>query len=138
MADAVIRGTIEGINREAEIRAEVSCFRGIPTGFIRGEIEVEVDGEREFRFRSIRPTFLETIREGNRRVVMVRFRQVRVRNVRTNRIFRNCTLILTVRRMQNGCQRAVLIIRCPGRRQLRISGRFEGLIRVNREVICRR
>lgn len=140
MADAVIRGDIEGVNREVDdIRASISCVRGTPTGSIRGEIEIETGlRDREFRFSSNRPTFLQTIREGFRRIVIVRFRRVTLKNVRTNRIFRNCTLLLIVRRLANGRQQALLIIRCPGRRQLRVSGRFDGLIEVNREVTCRR
>lgn len=138
MADAVIRGDIEGANREADIRAEVSCVRGTPTGSIRGDIEFETGRDRRFRFSSNRPTFLRTIRSRNRRVVMVDFSRVTVRNLRTNTIQRNCTLELEVRRLQNGRQQASLIIRRPGRSSLTVSGNFDGLIRVNREVTCRR
>lgn len=134
MADAIVRGTIEENNREAEVMARVSCVRGVPSGFINGQIEDE--NGREFVFSSSQPVFVRTRIIGNRRVVRSNFRRVTVTNTENDRIFRNCTALLVVRRMPTGRQTGLLRITFPNGRQLEINGRFVGRLIVNRQVVC--
>ena len=139
MADAIVRGEIEGLN-DAEFRATVSCLRTGPFGSISGEIDVTIARrEIEYSFRSSRPTRIIATRSGISRYVYVVFRNAVVTNLRSHFATTGATIILSARRSSTGRYTATLTIRRPGRRTLSASGILEGgTISVFREVSCRR
>jgi hypothetical protein len=139
MADAIVRGNIEGRN-EAEFRAVVSCLRSGPSGSIRGEFDAIVNGrEYEYTFRSSRPTLIRTRRSGITRFVRVRFRNATVINHTSNFTTTGATIILTARRRSTGRRSATLTILRPGRVTLRASGFLDdGRVSVFRRVRCSR
>ena len=139
MADAIVFGEIENRN-EAEFRAEVTCRRFGPSGFIRGEFQAEISRrEFEYAFRSIRPTRILADRSGSTRFVRVVFRNARVTNLTTNVTTFGATIVLRASRNRIGRRRATLTIFRPGRATLRASGFLEdGAVSVFRQVFCRR
>jgi hypothetical protein len=135
MADVIVSGEIEGRN-EAEFRAVVSCPG--PTGSIRGEMEVVINGrEFEYTFHSTRPTRLIARRSGITRFIFIAFRRVTVHNLTSHFTTTGATLTLTARRSSTGRRTATLTIRRPGRITLRASGFLEeGRTSVFRAVNC--
>jgi uncharacterized protein YndB with AHSA1/START domain len=139
MADAVVRGDIDGRN-DAQFRAQVSCLRTGPSGSIRGEIDAVVSGrEIEYSFRSTRPTRVVASRSGNARSVTAVFSNATVTNQSSRVTTTGATITLSARRSSTGRRTATLTIRRPGRATLRASGVLDdGVITVNRQVSCRR
>lgn len=137
MADAIVRGEIDGIN-QAEFRATLTCTRGRPTGSIRGEIEINSrPRDIEFSFRSNNPTRMILRKHGITRYVYAVFTQVTLTNRRTGFTIRNARAVLTARKLANGRRRATLLIYRPGRTALRASGVLEdGRVFVARNVSC--
>lgn len=137
MADAIVRGDIDGIN-DAEFRTTLTCNRGVPTGSIRGQIDIESSPrDIEYSFRSVNPTRIIARRSGITRFVQVVFRRVTLVNLRTGATINNARIVLTARRNVNGRRRATLVIFRPGRTTLRASGILEnGRIFVARNVSC--
>ncbi|MGI5921639.1 MAG: hypothetical protein ACOX6I_07870 [Syntrophomonadaceae bacterium] len=139
MADAIVRGEISNRN-DTEFRAEVTCLRSGPSGFIRGEFDALINGrDFDYSFSSNRPTSIVTRRSGRTRFVQVVFRNARVRNHTSNFTTTGATITLTARRSSTGRRTATLTIRRPGRVTLRASGFLEdGRVAVFRRVSCRR
>jgi hypothetical protein len=139
MADAIVSGEIEGRN-ETEFRAVVSCLSSGPSGSIRGEFEVLINGrEFDYTFRSSRPTLITTRRSGITRFVHVHFRNATVINHTSHFTTTGATIILTARRSSTGRRSATLTIIRPGRVTLRASGFLEdGRVSVFRRVSCSR
>ncbi|HPT69058.1 MAG TPA: hypothetical protein PKW50_02855 [Syntrophomonas sp.] len=137
MADAIVRGEIDGIN-DAEFRTSLTCSRGVPTGSIRGEIEIRANRrDIDYTFRSTNPTRIIARRYGITRYVYVVFSQVTLRNQRTGFTISNARIVLTARKLANGRRQATLLIFRPGRTTLRASGILEdGRIFVARNVSC--
>ncbi len=139
MADAIVSGEIE--NRNAtEFRADVSCLRNGTSGSIRGEFELETNGnDIKYRFRSSSPSRLVTRRSGITRYVHVVFRNATVTNRSNNTSITGATITLTARRSTTGRRTATLVITRPGRSSLKASGHLDdGRVTVNRVTSCRR
>ncbi len=139
MADAIVRGEIDGVN-DAEFRTSLTCSRGVPSGSIRGEIEIRSAGrDTDYTFRSTSPTSIVARRAGVTRYVRVVFRRVRLINQRTGFTINNAQIVLLARTLANGRRRATLTIFRPGRTTFRSSGVLEdGRVFVARNVSCQR
>jgi hypothetical protein len=137
MADAIVRGEIDGVN-QAEFRATLTCSNCGPAGSIRGEIEIGTrPRDIKFTFSSTNPTRIIARRSGITRFVYATFSRVTLTNRRTGFTIRNARIVLTARQLANGRRRATLLIYRPGRTTLRASGVLvDGRVFVNRNVSC--
>jgi hypothetical protein len=137
MADAIVRGVIQG-NNQAQFQTTLSCSNSAPYGSISGEFEVNQNGRgNTFIFRSNSPSRIITRRAGITRYVYAAFGNVTLINRRTGVVINNARIVLTARKNANGRRSATLTIYRPGRMTLTASGFLaNGRVFVGRNVSC--
>jgi hypothetical protein len=133
-ADSFVRGSIEAQNgAEAKLEAKVSCYHGLPTGYISGTVVLFDSIRGKFKFTSSKPSQVDTIKSGDTQQILAIFENVTLHG-KTE--IPNTRIVLQVQKVPSGAMVGSLKITPPGGGDSFVYGTLKGIVKVNRQVFC--